>query len=270
MPKINHQVPVYEELFNTAKKHDYCVVIFVINEGERLHKQLDRMKDCNLNVDIIISDGGSTDGSTDKRTLRNYEVNTLLVIKEKGKLGSQMRVAFSWALEKGYKGIVVLDGNNKDSVENINDFVDLLEKGYDHVQGSRFIPGGKAINTPLTRLLGLKLIHAPLVRLASGFEYTDTTNGFRAYSKKLLLSEKIAIFRNVFSGYECHYYLAIEAAKKGFKCVEIPVSRAYPIGKIPTKLSPIKGKLEILKALFLTCLGVYSPSMKKLLFSKKS
>ena len=116
----NHQVPSYDEVYTSEKAHNYCVAIFVINEGDKLHKQLQRMKGCNLNADIIVSDGGSTDGSTGTRALQELNVNTLLVKKEAGKLGSQMRIAFSWALEKGYKGVVVIDGNNKDSVENIN------------------------------------------------------------------------------------------------------------------------------------------------------
>lgn len=251
----NHQVPKYDEVFTSDKGHDYCVAIFVINEGEKLHKQLQRMKDSQLNVDVIISDGGSTDGSTDITALQKLNVNTLLTKKEAGKLGSQMRIAFSWALKKGYKGIVVIDGNNKDSVENINDFVEKLKEGYDHVQGSRFIPGGKAINTPISRLLGLKLLHVPVMRIASGFKYTDTTNGFRAYSQKLLLDDNMAVFRDVFTSYEFHYYLAIEAAKQGFKCIEIPVTRAYPKGKVPTKISPIRGNLNVIKTLILTASG---------------
>ncbi|EAR53300.1 glycosyltransferase [Photobacterium sp. SKA34] len=253
----DHQVPKYDEVFTSAKEHDYCVAIFVINEGEKLHKQLQRMKDSQLHVDVIISDGGSTDGSTDTKALQALNVNTLLVKQERGKLGSQMRIAFSWALKKGYKGIVVIDGNNKDSVENINDFVIKLEEGYDHIQGSRFIPGGKAINTPVSRLVGLKLLHVPIMRMASGFKYTDTTNGFRAYSKNLLLDYDMAIFRDVFTSYEFHYYLAIKAAKEGFKCIEIPVARSYPLGKIPTKISPIIGNLTVLITLIKCVVGYY-------------
>ena len=254
----HYQVPKYKEEFTQEKQHDYCIAIFVINEGQKLHKQLQRMKACNLNVDVIISDGGSTDGSTDIAALKELAVNTLLVKEELGKLGSQMRIAFSWALEKGYKGVVVIDGNNKDSVVNINDFVVKLEQGYDHIQGSRFIPGGKAVNTPISRLLGLKLLHVPMMRLASGYKCTDTTNGFRAYSKKLLLADNMAVFRDVFTSYELHYYLIIEAAKQGFKCLEIPVMRTYPKGKVPTKISPIKGNLGVIKTLFETCMGKYS------------
>ena len=254
----HYQVPKYEEVFTLEKKHDYCVVIFVINEGDKLHKQLQRMNNCDLNVDIIISDGKSTDGSTEISTLKELGVNTLLVKKDVGKLGSQMRIAFSWALEKGYKGIVVIDGNNKDSVENINDFVNKLEQGYDHIQGSRFIPGGKAINTPKSRLLGLKLLHVPMMRFASGFKYTDTTNGFRAYSSKLLLADNMAVFRDVFTSYEFHYYLAIESVKQGYKCLEIPVTRIYPKGKVPTKISPIRGNVNVVLTLFKVCLGKFS------------
>lgn len=210
-----------------------------------------------MSVDIVISDGESTDDSTDTQTLKDLGVNTLLVKKETGKLGSQMRIAFSWALENGYKGVVVIDGNNKDSVENINNFVEKLELGYDHVQGSRFIPGGQAINTPISRVLGLKLLHIPMMRLASGFKYTDTTNGFRAYSAKLLSSDNMAVFRHVFTSYEFHYYLAIQAAKQGFKCLEIPVTREYPKGKIPTKISPIKGNWRVINTLYKACLGYY-------------
>jgi len=215
------------------------------------------MKPLSLNVDVIISDGGSTDGSVDVNLLKDLSVNAVLVKEDQGKLGSQMRIAFSWALERGYKGVVVIDGNNKDSVENIDDFVEKLEQGYDHIQGSRFIPGGEAINTPYSRLLGLKLLHIPMMRIASGFKYTDTTNGFRAYSRKLLLANDIALFRDVFTSYELHYYLAINAARHGFKCLEIPVTRTYPRGKVPTKISPIRGNIDVIKTLFKVCFGYF-------------
>lgn len=255
-PSYN-EIPAYKEVFTSNRQHKYCVAIFVINEGQKLHKQLSRMQKEKLKADIIISDGGSTDGSTDLTVLQSYNVNTLLIKDEEGKLGSQMRIAFSWALEKGYKGVIVIDGNNKDSVEDINNFVSKLEEGYDHIQGSRFIPGGKAINTPLSRLLGLKLLHVPLMRLASGFKYTDTTNGFRAYSSKFLEDSKVALFRRIFTSYELHYYLAIKASKLNFRCCEIPVTRKYPKGKIPTKISPIKGNINIILTLLKSCLGFY-------------
>ena len=252
------EIPAYEEVFSLEKKNKYCIIIFVINEGKRLHDQLEKMSGYCSDVDIIISDGGSTDDSINQEILLNLSVNTLLIKRDDGKLGSQMRIGFSWALEKGYEGIIVIDGNNKDSVENIPDFVKKLNQGYDHIQGSRFIAGGKAINTPISRLLGVRLIHSPIIRKASGFSYTDTTNGFRAYSKRLLIDPQISIFRDIFKSYELHYYIAVMAAQQGFKCIEIPVTRSYPSGKIPTKISPFKGNLDIIIKLFEIYNGKYN------------
>ncbi len=260
MDATERQVPAHTRAEYAPRKSDYCVAIFVINEGERLHSQLARMRSVAERFDVVIADGGSTDGSTDANRLTAAGVNTLLVKTGPGKLGSQMRIAFAWALDRGYKGVVVVDGNNKDSVENIPDFVEKLQEGYDHVQGSRFIPGGAQVNTPLSRLLGLKLLHVPAMRMASGFRYTDTTNGFRAYSSRFLADSRVALFRDVFLGYELHYYLAIKAARLGFRVIEIPVKRVYPSGvKAPTKISPIRGNLRVIRCLFAACFSYYDP-----------
>jgi len=53
----------------------------------------------------------------------------------------------------------------------------------------------------------VRILHAPLVSLASRFRYTDTTNGFRGYSRRFLEDPRVAAFRDVFPGYELHYYL---------------------------------------------------------------
>ncbi len=104
------------------------------------------------------------------------------------------------------------------------------------------------------------MVHAPLIRAASGFHYTDTTNGFRAYSRRLLEDDRVAVFRDIFTGYELHYYLAIRAAKLGFRCREVPVTRRYPArGPAPTKISPVRGNLRVLNALVKASAGRFDP-----------
>jgi dolichol-phosphate mannosyltransferase len=255
------QVPSFDVHEYQPRRADYCVCAFVINENGKLHKQLQKMQPYCALVDIIVADGGSNDGSTDRTVLEPLGVNTLLVKTGHGKLGAQMRMAFAWALDRGYKGVICIDGNGKDGPDSLPLFVEKLAAGYDHIQGSRFIPGGVSENLPLSRWVGLKFIHAPLITLASGFRYTDTTNGFRGYSRRLLEDPRVAVFRDVFVGYELHYYLAIRAARLKLKVCELPVARRYPAsGPVPTKITPIRGNLRVLKCLFAACLGRYNVS----------
>jgi dolichol-phosphate mannosyltransferase len=235
-----------EEFF--IKKNRYAVCVFVINEGQKVQKQLTKMKRYVSAVDILVADGGSTDGSLESDFLKTVGVRALLTKTGPGKLSAQMRMAFAYAMNQGYDGVIVVDGNGKDDISAIPDFVKLLDEGYDHIQGSRFIKGGRAVNTPLERLIAVRVLHAPLLSIAARHRHTDTTNGFRAYSKKLLLDKDISVFRDVFKTYELHYHLAVESARaKRFKLIETPVTREYPKkGKTPTKISPIKGNAHVM------------------------
>lgn len=168
-----------DELAPKATK--YCIVIPVINEGERIRKQLREMADLELwkHADILIADGGSKDGSLALDFLRDSHVRTLLTKTGPGKLSAQLRMAYGYALNEGYEGIVTIDGNDKDGVDAIPRFLNALDGGWDLVQGSRFVKGGEAVNTPWVRLLAIRIFHAPILSIASRFKYTDTTNGFR-------------------------------------------------------------------------------------------
>ena len=255
-------VPKYECEEYAPKQREYCVLIPIINEGERIHRELKRAKKARISdvADIIICDGGSTDGCTDEETMRKLDVNTLLVKQDVGKQGAQLRMGMYFALERGYRGIITIDGNDKDSIEDVPKFIEKLLEGYDLVQGSRFIKGGKAINTPKSRLIAVKLIHAPMISLTAHQRFTDTTNAYRAYSARYLKDKRVDIFRDVFMTYELLAYLSVRATQIGMRACEIPVIRAYPkTGKTPTKISPLKGNMELLKILFANLRGAYNP-----------
>ena len=244
------------------RQHDYVVLVPIINEGERIREELLRAQAANIAgvADIVICDGGSTDGCTNDEAVKALDVNTLLVKLGAGKQGAQLRMGFYFAKERGYKGIITIDGNNKDSIEDIPAFIRKLEEGYDFIQGSRFIKDGKAINTPLFRLISVKLIHAPVISLTAHQRFTDTTNAYRAYSCRYLFDERTDVFRDVFSGYELLAYLSVRASQLRYKACEIPVTRAYPKkGKTPTKISFFKGNWNLMKILLKNLFGAYNP-----------
>ena len=256
------QVPDFEKVEFKGKSNRYCLCIPVINEGDRIISQLEKINKSGIDglIDVIVCDGGSTDGSTENTRLSSMGVNSLIIKKGSGKLSAQLRMGYWWALNRGYDGIVTIDGNGKDSVESIPLFIEYLDKGFDMVQGSRYVKGGVAENTPFMRHLAVKLIHAPIISLASGFRYTDTTNGFRAYSRRFLTNQKVQPFRDLFDTYELLAYLSVKAPKLGMKTIEVPVRRSYPKkGKTPTKISFLKGNIGLIKILVKAAIGKYDP-----------
>ncbi|MEG0617206.1 MAG: glycosyltransferase family 2 protein [Oscillospiraceae bacterium] len=255
-------VPDYEENIFTEKSKEYCVLIPIINESDRIIKELLRAQlACISSVaDIILCDGGSTDGSMEKERLKSLNVSVLLTKLGNGKQGAQLRMGLYFALKRGYKGIITIDGNNKDSIESVPLFIDKLKSGYDLVQGSRFIKGGTAENTPISRFFAVRLIHAPIISLTAKAHFTDTTNAFRAYSKAYLEHSKVQPFRNIFMGYELLAYLSVRASQLGLKVCEVPVARIYPKNEAaPTKIKGVKGNADLMKILFKNALGNYNP-----------
>ena len=246
----------------SEKQKDYVVLIPIINEGERIRRELIRAKnnDVHIHADIVICDGGSTDGCTEESMLRDLCVNTLLTKQDTGKQGAQLRMGIWWALQRGYKGIITIDGNDKDSIEDVPRFIEKLEDGFDLVQGSRYVKGGRAINTPWIRHISGRLLHAPIISLTARKWFTDTTNAYRAYSAQYLQDDRVQPLRDIFVTYELLAYLSVRATQIGYSACEIPVTRAYPKkGKTPTKISFFKGNANLMKILIKNLFGVYQP-----------
>ena len=253
-------VPKHNAVVFSEKRSPHALVIPVINEGERIRKQILRIQKLALPIDVIIADGGSSDGSLDTEFLSEAGVRSLLTKTDTGRLSAQLRMAYAWCLQEGYEGIVTIDGNGKDGVEAIADFSARLEEGYDYIQGSRYMKGGVAENTPWERSIGNRLIHAPLLSLAGRTWLSDTTNGFRAYSTKYLLHPKVKPFRNVFQNYELLFYLTVRAGQIGLNVDQLPVRRCYPENEpTPTKISGIRGKFDLLSQTIAAALGRYKP-----------
>lgn len=258
---LGWQVPAFNTALWLGRRHRLCLVIPVLNEGQRIHRLLNRMADLALaeQIDLLIVDGGSSDGSLALATLQQHGVRGLLQKTGPGRLSAQLRCAYAFALEQGYQGIITLDGNNKDDPAAVPSFIAALHRGVDFVQASRFITDGVAEHTPWLRTLAIRTIHAPLLRLASGFAWTDTTQGFRGYSRNLLLDPRIAPFRDVFDSYELLAYLSYRAPRLGWACREVPTTRRYPAGPVPTKIHGWRSHLQLLWILLRACSGSYNP-----------
>ena len=172
------------------------------------------------------------------------------------------RVAFQLGLDAclklGADVIVNTDADNQYQAEAIPALVGpILAKRADLVIGDRDVRNVEEFSALKKRL---QVLGSQVVRRVSGTEVPDTTSGFRAYSRRFLADPRVAPFRDIFSGYELHYYLAIRAARLGYRVGEVPVTREYPAsGKTPTKISPWRGRAQVLSALFAACRHRFDP-----------
>ncbi len=253
-------VPQTQSFTFHAKMRPYALIIGVYNEDTKFTRQLDALQPFREQVDIIIADGGSTDGATSADALMGRARALLINTDLQRGLSVQYRGALHYALEQGYAGVIMMDGNGKDGVEAIPRFLNKLREGYDFVQGSRFLPGGHHERTPLDRVFGIRFVFNPIMYLGSGFHYTDAMNGFKGVSRQLLEDRRVQPFRDVFVRYSLQYYLNYIAPRLGFRVCEIPVSRVYPADDSPySKIGGLRGRLMILAELFATVIGRYGP-----------
>jgi dolichol-phosphate mannosyltransferase len=242
----------YFQLAETASKNRYVWLVVVRNEGQTFVNQIEKMSMIkSVDLDIMVIDGGSTDGSVEVGHLKSIGVDSLLVSHAKEGFSHDLQIGLIHAMRRGYVGVVTVDGNGKDSLESVNQFILALEQGFDFIQGSRFKKGGGHENTPFMRLFGIRFLAAPITSFFSKKRITDPTNGFRGYSRNLLLNSKLGLGRNIYLGYNLVSYIPICAGKEKLTMKEIPVFRKYPrFGKVPTKIVSPSQWIQIFFDLF--------------------
>ncbi len=256
-------IPQFEAKVYASSQHRYAVFIFFFNEGPKLASQLAKFPESNRCYDILMGDDGSNDSCLTEGMIHQHGIRARIRLLRNMGLSANIKAGLHWLLEDGsYDGVIMMNGNDKDDVVAIPEFITKLDQGYDYIQGSRFLPGGEAANTPLVRYWAIRLVHAPLFSLAARRWMSDTTNGYRAFSTRFLRDQRMRIFQEAFQKYEVEQYLAWKALRLGFKSCEIPVARRYPpqtqrTGSSFTKIKPGIGYWHMIKPLLMINLNLY-------------
>ncbi len=205
--------------------------------------------------EVLVVDDGSTDKSIEKAEAEGARV--LAMGKTVG-VGAALRAAYRDAYERGFDILVTIAGNNKDSPEEIPLLLDPICDGQaDFVQGSRFLKLDQTFgDMPLYRRIATRL-HPMLFSLVAGKRLTESTNGFRAFHRRLLEDDRIALDQEWLDEYELEPYLYLKTIRLGYRTAEVPVTKTYPPKAIgQTKMVPIVGWWSILRPLVFLGLGI--------------
>jgi dolichol-phosphate mannosyltransferase len=172
-------------------------------------------------------------------------------------IGFAIKKGYRYALSHGFDLIVVMAGNGKDDPREIPRLTSpIVQNGYDYVQGSRFLPGGRGERTPLLRRIFTRMFPFAWTFL-TGVRCTEVTNGFRAYRTAILTDPQIDIWQDWLNGYELEYYLHYKVLTLGYRFTERPVSKIYSHAKRESysHISPMKDWQQIVGPVILLRLG---------------
>lgn len=181
----------------------------------------------------------------------------VVINSERKGVGCAIRAGIDYGLVNHYDIAVVLAGNNKDNPEEIPRLLSpILDEGFDYVQGSRFLPGGKSVNNPFFRGIFSRLY--PFIwTFLTKKRCTDVTNGFRAYRLSIFLDPRIIIHQDWLDAYQLEYYIHFKALTLGYSVKEVPVSKIYIFRNKGgySRISPFKDWWKIVGPLIYLKLG---------------
>ncbi len=160
------------------------VIVPTYNEAANITDVIQRLKLATPDVDILIVDDNSPDGTgaladslTDNRT-------HVLHRPDKGGLGPAYLAGFSWGYKQGYEYFVEMDADGSHQPEEISRFL-AIAPGCDLVIGTRWMPGGLVVNWPISRRL-ISRFGTRYAGVALGLSFRDLTSGYRLLSRQLI------------------------------------------------------------------------------------
>lgn len=184
---------------------------------------------------VLVIDDGSKDNTY-------YEAKnsgaTVIRHKKNEGAGSAIRSGIEYSIKKNFDVCVPLSGDDQDDPKEIEKLIRHISNGYDFVQGSRYLRGGKTIDIPLFRLFSTKAFSI-FFSLVTGYPIKDASNGFRAIRLDLFQDKRINIWQEWLNRYELEPYLLYKVIKLNYKFIEVPVTKKYLKSKGYTKMKPI-------------------------------
>lgn len=221
------------------------IIVPTYNEKGNIEPLVGQLLSLPLDLGVIIVDDNSPDGTGDiaDRLVAQYQ-DQVQVIHREGKLGlgTAYIAGFRRAMAEGADYIITMDADFSHPPDQIPNMVAKMEQGYDLVIGSRYVPGGRAVECTLPRRI-LSWGANAFARTLLSLKAHDTTAGFRCYRREVL--ESIALDQIFSNGYSFLMEMLYRVQQEGWRIGEVPIvfhNRQQGVSKI--------SRNEIYKALY--------------------
>jgi glycosyltransferase involved in cell wall biosynthesis len=230
----------------TSQKVAISFVIPVMNEEqniaplyEKLSKQLEEL---GHTYEIIFVDDGSTDKTfAEIKKLHDEHPDVVRVIRFRRNFGKTPALVAGFSRCRG-EVIFTMDGDLQDDPEEIPNFLEKLDDGYDLVSGWKY-----PRLDPISKTFPSRIFNG-MVSTLTGVHLHDINNGFKAYRREVIEDSNLKLYG------EFHRFVPVMAHWRGFRVTEIKVRhhpRKYGVSKFGAKRFA-RGLIDLLNVLFLT------------------
>jgi len=197
------------------------MVVPTYNEVDNLADVLARLRRCTPEVDVLVVDDASPDGTgalADRLAAADPRIRVLHRAGKEG-LGAAYAEAFVVALGAGYDLIGEMDADGSHQPEQLPRLLAAAQHA-DVVIGSRWVPGGSVVNWPWHRR-ALSRGGNLYTRILLGIHVRDATAGFRVFRRQAL--EAVHLERVQSHGYAFQVELVYLALRAGLRVEEVPI-----------------------------------------------
>lgn len=198
------------------------VIMPTYNESGNLVKSVDLLFKFNPDVDLLIVDDNSPDGTgqlADDLTRMNPKIS-VLHRNEKDGLGAAYLAGFQIGLDGKYDFLVEMDADGSHRAEDLPSLLAKCQSA-DLVIGSRYITGGKTINWPIHRKI-LSRGGNRYAKIMLGSKVNDMTAGFRVFRSSFL--RKLDLSGINAKGYSFQIEMAYRTLLSGGRVAEVPIT----------------------------------------------
>ena len=182
--------------------------------------------------EVIVLDDGSIDGTSEIARLAGA---TVMRHEENKGYGAAIQSLLAEAKKKNPDILVLLDADSQHNPEDIPPLIEPILEGFDLVVGSR---EQQRVKIPAYRRIGQRVL-SYLSGILSRKKLSDSESGFRVFSKKA-----ITVLEPRENGMAVSAETIADAAEKGLKITEVPISIAYT--EDGSTLNPIRHGLGVL------------------------
>ena len=219
-------------------------ILPALNEEASLPAVLTELRGCWPQIDVLVVDDGSTDGTV--AVARQAGARVVSLPFNLG-IGGALQTGFRYAVQHGYGRAIQFDADGQHDPTQIAALLDAIDGGADLVIGSRFSAPGADYEVSTVRGGAMRLLRGS-IRMLTGQRFTDASSGFRGFSAPML-----AFYAR---HYPTEYMESAEAlmlaCQLDFRVVEVPVKMRVRAGGSPSNrhFKLVYHYLRVMVALF--------------------